>query len=83
MLVEWSTTESFATVERVRGIDALASRDFTTTARLTGLPAGQTIFYRVRFEGSDGMSEPTSGRLRMPSKTRNPNGAASASTTRC
>jgi alkaline phosphatase D len=71
MLVEWSTTESFANAERVRGMDASAARDFTATTHLTGLPAGQTIFYRVSFEGNDRSSEPAVGRLRMPDSTRN------------
>src|SRR6187397_1161108 len=40
--------------------------DYTARVDLSGLPAGQRIFYRVRFEDPTGRvtSEPLSGRLR-------------------
>lgn len=66
MLVEWSTTESFTNAHRVRGGEATAGNDFTAKAQLSGLPSGQTIFYRARFEGTDGASEPAIGHLRTP-----------------
>jgi alkaline phosphatase D len=68
MLVEWSTTESFRDAHRVQGATARADNDFTATAMLAGLPAGQTIFYRVRFEAIDGggTSDFAVGRVRTP-----------------
>lgn len=54
--VEWSTTESFREVRRVAGPTTDAAADFTAKLRLTGLPSGQRIFYRVRFEDQNGVS---------------------------
>ena len=50
MFVEYSTTERFADVRRVRGPAALESSDFTARTVLTDLPQGQRIFYRVLFQ---------------------------------
>ena len=50
MLVEWSTTESFQNVRRVRGPDTSDAAGYTARVDLTGLPRGQRIFYRVQFE---------------------------------
>jgi len=50
MRVECSTVESFKTIIRVASSDALPESDFTAKALLDGLPPGQDIFYRVRFE---------------------------------
>ncbi|MGE3541401.1 MAG: alkaline phosphatase [Candidatus Tectimicrobiota bacterium] len=50
MLVEYATTASFARAQQVQGPAALAVRNFTARVELTGLPAGQEIFYRVRFQ---------------------------------
>src|SRR5207245_8341365 len=50
LLVEWATTDSFRDVSRVVGPAALAESDFTARVDLTGLPAGQQIFYRILFE---------------------------------
>jgi alkaline phosphatase D len=50
MRVECSTVESFKTIIRVASSDALPESDFTSKALLDGLPPGQDIFYRVRFE---------------------------------
>ena len=50
MLVEWSTTESFKTVEHTGFVDALPETDFTANVLIDHLPAGQDIFYRIRFE---------------------------------
>ena len=49
MLVEAATTESFSDIIRAVSADALPDSDFTAKALLDGLPAGQDIFYRVRF----------------------------------
>src|SRR5919201_529103 len=51
--VECSTTESFANIVRTAAIDAVPERDLTAKLLIDGLPAGQDIFYRVRFEGFD------------------------------
>jgi alkaline phosphatase D len=61
MLVECSTLESFKTIVSVASSDALPEHDFTSKVLLQGLPAGQDIFYRVRFEdiGETGISGET------------------------
>ncbi len=61
MLVECSTLESFKTIIGVASSDALPEHDFTSKVLLQGLPAGQNIFYRVRFEdiGETGISGET------------------------
>lgn len=50
MVVEYATTESFANPSRVVGPVALPETGYTAKLMLTGLPAGQDIFYRVSFE---------------------------------
>ena len=67
MLVEVSTTESFANVRALPPIAALPESDFTAKMLLENLPAGQDIFYRVRFRDlshPDIASEPVVGRFR-------------------
>ncbi|MEQ9815699.1 MAG: alkaline phosphatase D family protein [Azospirillaceae bacterium] len=49
MLVEWATTDSFRDSTVLSGPDVIDATDFTGKLRLTGLPAGQDIFYRVHF----------------------------------
>ena len=64
---EWSTSESFANVNRLPALDALPDTDFTTKILAEGLPSGQEIFYRVVFENLDDVnaaSEPVVGRFR-------------------
>src|SRR4051812_28013601 len=46
--IEFSTTESFATVFRVLATDALPDTDCTAKLAVEGLPPGQHIFYRAR-----------------------------------
>jgi hypothetical protein len=73
LLVEWATSDSFREAPRVVEPAALADSDFTVRVDLTGLPAGQQIFYRVRFEdlaSPKGLSEPVVGRFRTPAQTR-------------
>ena len=53
MQVEYSTVESFKTILGSSSADALPDSDFTSKLLLDGLPAGQDIFYRVRFENLD------------------------------
>jgi len=50
MQVECATVESFKTILRTASSEALPDRDFTSKVLLQGLPPGQDIFYRVRFE---------------------------------
>ena len=67
MLVEVSTTESFSNARRLPPIAALPESDFTAKMLVENLPAGQDIFYRVRFRDlshSSVESEPVSGRFR-------------------
>ena len=73
LLVEWATTDSFRDASRVVGPAALAESDFTARVDLTGLPAGQQIFYRILFEDLASpkvLSEPATGRFRTPSQGR-------------
>jgi len=64
--VEWSTTASFAKVQRLRGPYAMEATDFSARVDLQGLPAGQDIFYRLQFEdlAGGGLSEPQQGHFR-------------------
>ena len=66
MWVEWSTTSSFAQVNKLRGPYALEATDFSARIDLTGLPAGQDIFYRVQWEdlSGGGLSEAQAGHFR-------------------
>jgi alkaline phosphatase D len=67
MLVEVATTESFADVRALPPIAALPESDFTAKMLLENLPAGQEIFYRVRFRDLAHIgveSEPAVGRFR-------------------
>ena len=50
LIVEYSTTPSFADTRRVVGPAALEDTDFTARVDLIGLPAGQRISYRVLFQ---------------------------------
>ena len=56
MLAEVATTDSFKTIHRAVFVDALPESDFTANALIDGLPAGQDIFYRIRFQD---LSSPT------------------------
>src|SRR3984957_7993344 len=49
MLVEVATTESFGHARILPPIVALPESDFTAKMLLENLPAGQDIFYRVKF----------------------------------
>jgi alkaline phosphatase D len=69
LVVEYSTTESFADLRRITGPAALEASDFTARVDLTGLPAGQHIFYRARFQSLQDLaswSEPMAGRFTTP-----------------
>lgn len=75
MVVEWSRNEGFRNPHRVSGPVTGPEADFTAKTLLTGLPAGERVFYRVRFEdrGTPGEAGPTvSGQfLTAPRDRRN------------
>lgn len=56
MAVEWDTTDQFRNARRIIGATTGPEADFTAKVRLIGLPAGQRIFYRVRFENEAGVA---------------------------
>ena len=67
MLAEIATTDSFKTIHRTVFVDALPETDFTANALIEGLPAGQDIFYRIRFQDLASptiVGEPMTGRFR-------------------
>lgn len=67
LLVEWATTQSFRKATRLRGPLALETTDFTAKLDLTGLPAGQHIFYRLQWQDLGDvnlLSEPMTGRFK-------------------
>jgi alkaline phosphatase D len=67
--LDWATTPSFANATRVRGPHMLEDSDFTGRIDLTGLPAGQDIFYRVVLQDLHNervLSEALPGHLRLP-----------------
>lgn len=73
MIVEYATTESFAGATRIPGPLALEAADFTSRVRLTGLPPGQTIFYRIAYAdlaNETAVSEWIPGRFRTPSAAK-------------
>ncbi len=71
MQVECAADEKFKTILRAASSDALPSTDFTAKLLIDGLPPGQDIFYRVRFESSDGLAgEARGGRFRTTPMTR-------------
>src|SRR6202522_3002614 len=67
MLVEVATTESFRDARALPPIAALPESDFTAKMLLENLPAGQDIFYRIKFRDlshTDVASEAAIGRFR-------------------
>ena len=50
MYVEWDTTPKFKAPNRVRGLEAVQSLDYTARLDLEGLPNNENIFLRVTFE---------------------------------
>ncbi len=53
MIVEVSPTESFRRVRRYRGPVATPQTDLTARLELRGLPPGEEVFYRIRFEDEE------------------------------
>ena len=75
MWIEWSTTSQFANTTAVRGPDLLPDSDGTGRADLTGLPAGQDIFYRVVLEdlrNANTRSPAYTGHFRTPQASNRP-----------
>jgi phosphodiesterase/alkaline phosphatase D-like protein len=69
MIVEYATTEAFQNSQRLVGTAAIEPTDFTGRVDLTGLPRGQTIFYKVSFQDLDDTtttSEPVIGSFQTP-----------------
>lgn len=67
MLIECATRSDFSDVRRIQGPDVLAATGYTGKFDLRGLPAGQDIFYRVRFQDLGDLktlSAPVEGRFR-------------------
>jgi alkaline phosphatase D len=67
MLIEVATSERFNGARTVAVADALPESDFTAKALIDDLPAGQDIFYRVRFQDLSFptvVGEPQVGRFR-------------------
>jgi alkaline phosphatase D len=67
MLVEVATTDSFKDIRRSVFVDALPESDFTAKVLIEGLPAGQDVFYRIRFQDHASptiVGEPMVGRFR-------------------
>src|SRR5665213_2937298 len=66
MLIEVATTDSFKDIHHTAFVDALPESDFTAKALIEDLPAGQDIFYRLRFQdlsSPKAIGEPTVGRF--------------------
>jgi alkaline phosphatase D len=73
MLVEIATSDSFRHIHSAALIDALPETDFTAKALIGDLPAGQDIFYRVRFQDHafpDAHSATEVGHFRTASRER-------------
>jgi alkaline phosphatase D len=72
MLVEYADDYTFRNTKQIVGSVALAASDYTARLTLTGLPTGQSVFYRVRFQDLDDaklISTPTNGSFRtVPQK---------------
>ncbi len=67
MLVDVATTESFKDARALPPIAALPESDFTAKVLLENLPAGQDIFYRIKFRDlshPDISGEAVTGRFR-------------------
>jgi alkaline phosphatase D len=67
MQVEIATTDSFKTIRHGAFADALPESDLTAKILLEDLPAGQDIFYRIRFQDLSSptlVGEPLVGRFR-------------------
>jgi alkaline phosphatase D len=69
LIVDYANNEQFRDARRMLGPAAIEDSDFTGRIDLSGLAAGQDLFYRVTFQDLADpkiSSAPTSGRLRLP-----------------
>ena len=67
MMVEWSTTDTFANATRVQPLSVGDTSDFTGKMLLEGLPSDQDIFYRVAMadlSDTNSVSESVTGHFR-------------------
>ncbi|MFZ6756956.1 alkaline phosphatase D family protein [Undibacterium sp. Ji50W] len=72
MLLEYASNETFKDARSISGPLALPGSDYTARMDLSGLPAGQRTFYRVRFQdlqNPSANSEPVQGSLLIPGGT--------------
>jgi alkaline phosphatase D len=72
MRVELALSDSFREIIRTVSVDVLPENDFTAKAPIGGLPAGETIFYRVAFEDVSAplVGEAQVGRFRTAPRER-------------
>jgi alkaline phosphatase D len=73
--IEVATTESFKDAIRLPPVNALPATDFAAKRFVTGLPPGQTVFYRLRFADLadvNGVSAPVIGRFRTAHESARP-----------
>jgi alkaline phosphatase D len=72
MVIEWDTTDRFDRPRRVAGPVVTPDTDLAASMQLDGLPLGQTIAYRVRFEreAARGASPWITGRFATPRDNR-------------
>ncbi|AXS38839.1 alkaline phosphatase D family protein [Breoghania sp. L-A4] len=73
MLVDVSTTESFANATRLAPLNVLPGSDFTAKRLLENLPSDQEIFYRITMadlNDANAVSEPSVGRFRTAPASR-------------
>jgi alkaline phosphatase D len=71
MIVEAALSDSFRDIRQTVYADALPESDFTAKILLGELPAGETVFYRVRFQDLSFptlLSEARVGRFRVPDR---------------
>lgn len=72
LVVEWDRSERFASPRQVRGPWATEAGDFTARVDLSGLPAGERLYVRARFEDAvhpRAWSEPVTGSFRTVAET--------------
>jgi alkaline phosphatase D len=73
MLIEVASTDSFKDIRDAVFVDVLPETDFTGKVLLEDLPAGQDIFYRIKFQNLSTPTitgEPQIGRFRTPAADR-------------
>lgn len=69
MWVEWATNERFSGARRLEGSAALEEGGLVSSLDLSGLPPGERIFYRIRFDSlahPGTWSEPAVGTFTTP-----------------